>query len=276
MALAGLGIAGVAFGLSVLGLNFLPWWIVAALVTGGVFFIAAYLVHARHTPNPALDLTLFRLPTFFASVTGGLHLPARAGRAAVSAAADAAGRLRHDTVPVRHDHLRHRAWRHGMKWATASMLRRFGFRTILVANAVISACFLAVCATFTINTPIAVMVGLLFTRRLFPLAAVHQHQHHRLCRGGTAPDQQGDGLGQRRPATGDLDGVALGALAVETTVHLKGTGIIEASDFPPRFPRRGSDFGAFDLHFCQIAGRCRGGNGRPAAAPTEASDQRAG
>src|SRR5476651_1706912 len=69
--LAGLGIAGVAFGLSVLGLNFLPWTVVAALVVGGVFFIAAYLVHARHTANPALDLTLFRLPTFFASVTGG-------------------------------------------------------------------------------------------------------------------------------------------------------------------------------------------------------------
>jgi MFS family permease len=71
MMLAGLGIAGVAFGLSVLGLNFLPWTIVAALIVGGMIFIAAYLVHAKHTANPALDLTLFRIPTFFASVTGG-------------------------------------------------------------------------------------------------------------------------------------------------------------------------------------------------------------
>src|ERR1019366_10605227 len=75
MVLAGLGIAGVAFGLSVLGLNFLPWTVVAALVVGGVFFIAAYLVHARYTANPALDLTLFRLPTFFARVTGGFIFP---------------------------------------------------------------------------------------------------------------------------------------------------------------------------------------------------------
>ncbi len=71
MVLAGLGIAGVAFGLSVLGLNFLPWTVVAALIVGGTCFIAAYLVHARHTANPALDLTLFQVPTFFASVTGG-------------------------------------------------------------------------------------------------------------------------------------------------------------------------------------------------------------
>ncbi|HEX2539116.1 MAG TPA: MFS transporter, partial [Pseudolabrys sp.] len=71
MAFSGLGIAGVAFGLSVLGLNFLPAWIVAALVGGGAVFIVAYLVHARRTPYPALDLTLFRIPTFFTSVVGG-------------------------------------------------------------------------------------------------------------------------------------------------------------------------------------------------------------
>src|ERR1700681_3898203 len=56
MVLAGFGIAGVAFGLSVLGLNFLPWTFVAALIFGGVCFIAAYLAHARHTENPVLDL----------------------------------------------------------------------------------------------------------------------------------------------------------------------------------------------------------------------------
>ena len=71
MIYAGLGIAGLAFGLSVAGLNFLPWSVVIGLVVGGAIFITAYLVHARHTPAPALDLTLFRLPTFRASVVGG-------------------------------------------------------------------------------------------------------------------------------------------------------------------------------------------------------------
>jgi EmrB/QacA subfamily drug resistance transporter len=66
--LSGLGIAGLAFGLSVAGLNFLPWPIVTALVVAGAFFTGAYLMHARRTPHPALDLTLFKLPTFRASV----------------------------------------------------------------------------------------------------------------------------------------------------------------------------------------------------------------
>jgi MFS family permease len=59
MLLAGLGIGGMAFGLSVLGLNFLPWFVVAALVFGGACFIAAYLAHARRTENPALDLSFY-------------------------------------------------------------------------------------------------------------------------------------------------------------------------------------------------------------------------
>ena len=54
-----------------MGLNFLPWWIVVALIAGGTAFIAAYLAHARRVEIPALDLSLFRLPTFFASVVGG-------------------------------------------------------------------------------------------------------------------------------------------------------------------------------------------------------------
>ena len=112
MILAGLGIGGVAFGLSVLGLNFLPWFVVVALVVGGACFIAAYLAHARRTENPALDLTLFR-STFFASVVGDSHIPPWTRRAAVSAPPHVADRLWHDAFSVRHDHFRDGAWRRG-------------------------------------------------------------------------------------------------------------------------------------------------------------------
>ena len=98
MIYAGLGIAGLAFGLSVLGLNFLPWTVVAALIVGGAVFIAAYLracaphrhSGARSDLVPAADLPRQRARR--------LHLPARHRRAAVSAAADVAGRLRQDAV----------------------------------------------------------------------------------------------------------------------------------------------------------------------------------
>src|SRR5476649_1882569 len=152
MVLAGLGIAGVAFGLSVLGLNFLPWTVVVALVVGGVCFIAAYLVHVRHTENPALDLTLFRLPTFFASVTGGFIFRLGLGalpfllplmlQVGFGMTDRKSGMVTFSTA----------LGAMGMKWATATILRRFGFRTILVINSLVSAAFLAACAAFTQTT----------------------------------------------------------------------------------------------------------------------------
>src|ERR1051326_6717005 len=47
MALAGVSVAGLAFGLSVAGLDFLPWPIVTALIGGGALSGLSYLAHAR-------------------------------------------------------------------------------------------------------------------------------------------------------------------------------------------------------------------------------------
>src|SRR5215203_4016063 len=46
MVLAGLGMAGLAFGFSVLGLDYLPWPIVAGLIGGGAVAAVAYVAHA--------------------------------------------------------------------------------------------------------------------------------------------------------------------------------------------------------------------------------------
>src|SRR5580693_1374407 len=69
--LSGLAIAGLAFGLSALGLEFLPVSIVTTLICVGAVAAVAYVIHARRTPAPILDLSLLRLPTFRASIFGG-------------------------------------------------------------------------------------------------------------------------------------------------------------------------------------------------------------
>src|SRR6202000_109944 len=69
--LAGIGLAGIAFGLSVAGLNLLPWSVVAALVAIGAVSMTLYVIHARRTASPLLDFGLLRLPTMRASITGG-------------------------------------------------------------------------------------------------------------------------------------------------------------------------------------------------------------
>jgi hypothetical protein len=69
--LAGLGIGGLAFGLTTVGMNYLPAGVVIALIAVGALSIAAYIRHARRTPAPLLDISLFSLATFRASVLGG-------------------------------------------------------------------------------------------------------------------------------------------------------------------------------------------------------------
>src|SRR5215470_12298329 len=50
--LAGLGIGGLAFGGSLLGLNFLPTGVVIGLIAVGAAAAFAYVLHARRTPYP--------------------------------------------------------------------------------------------------------------------------------------------------------------------------------------------------------------------------------
>src|SRR6202140_1040593 len=233
MVLAGLGIAGVAFGLSVLGLNFLLWAVVAARVVGGVCFIAAYLVHARHTANPALDLTLFRLPTFFASVTGGLIF--RLGLGALPFLLPLMLQIGFGMSPFQSGMITFASalGAMGMKWATATILRRFGFRTILVTNAIISSAFLAVCAGFTQTTPVAVMVALLLVGGFFrslQFTSINTIAYAEVDPSRVSRATALVSVGQQLAVS---TGVALGALVVELTVEFKGGGILGASDFSP-------------------------------------------
>src|SRR5664280_2487705 len=276
MVLAGLGIAGVAFGLSVLGLNFLPWTVVAALVVGGVFFIAAYLVHARHTANPALDLTLFRLPTFFASVTGGFIF--RLGLGALPFLLPLMLQVGFGMTPFQSGMVTFSTalGAMGMKWATATILRRFGFRTILVTNALISAAFLAVCAGFTQTTPVAIMVALLLVGGFFRslqftsinTIAYAEVEPRRVSRATSLVS-----VAQQLAVS---TGVALGALVVELTVRFKGNGPLQASDFPPAFLAVAAISALSVFIFARLSPDAGAEMADRLPAPTETSDQRVG
>src|SRR6201982_795325 len=69
--LAGVGLAGIAFGLSVAGLNLLPWSVVAALVGVGSISMTLYILHARRVGSPVLDFSMLRLLTLRAAIIGG-------------------------------------------------------------------------------------------------------------------------------------------------------------------------------------------------------------
>jgi EmrB/QacA subfamily drug resistance transporter len=235
MILAGLGIAGLAFGLSVAGLNFLPWPVVAALVVAGTIFTIAYVVHARHTPSPALDFTLFRLPTFFASVAGGFLF--RLGLGALPFLLPLMLQIGFGMTPF-HSGLITFATALGsmsMKVVAATALRRLGFKTILVFNTLISSAFLAACAAFTVYTPVAVMLAVLLIGGFFrslQFTSINTIAYAEVEPARVSKATALMAVGQQLSMS---SGVAIGALAVETTVTLRGQAAIQASDFPPAF-----------------------------------------
>ncbi len=135
--LTGLGLAGLIFGFENLGRGTLAPWIVATLFGGGAAALIAYGFHARNNPHAVIDLTIFRLQTFTASVVGGAFMRIAMGatpfllamllQIGFGMSAFAAGTMTFVSA----------AGALVMKTTAPPILRRYGFRTVLIVNAVI-------------------------------------------------------------------------------------------------------------------------------------------
>src|SRR5262249_29711525 len=68
---SGVALSCLTFGLETLSRGFGSHTEMAALLLTGFVFGALYFRHARRHPNPILDLTLMRIPTFRVSMIAG-------------------------------------------------------------------------------------------------------------------------------------------------------------------------------------------------------------
>ena len=134
LVLSGLGIGGLAFGLSVMGLEFLPVGVVAALLGVGAASAAAYVVYAKHKAAPILDLRLLKLPTFRASIFGGFMF--RLGIGALPFLLPLLLQIGFDLTPFQSGLITFTGALGSMfmKAAVASVLKWFGYRPVLVDN----------------------------------------------------------------------------------------------------------------------------------------------
>ena len=151
--LTGFGLAGVIFGFENLGRDILPPAVVAACFVVGLAALAGYGLYARGNPRAVLDLSLFRIQTFTASVVGGGFMRLAVGatpfmlamllqigfgmspfQAGLMTFISAAGAL-------------------VMKTTAPPILRRLGFRTVLLGNGVITALLLMAYALFRPDWP---------------------------------------------------------------------------------------------------------------------------
>src|SRR5437868_10140565 len=233
--LSGCAIAGLAFGLSAMGLDFLPTSVVASLLCGGAIAEAAYVLHARHAPAPILDLNLLRLPTFRASIFGGFLF--RLGIGALPFLLPLLLQVGFALTPFQSGLITFTAALGAMfmKAAVVSVLRRFGYRNVLLYNALISSAFLAACASFVQGMPFAAMVAILLSGGFF--RSLQFTSINTIAYAEIEPSKMSRATAMVSVAQhlSLSTGVAVGALIVELTLRLKHSPSISINDFPPAF-----------------------------------------
>jgi EmrB/QacA subfamily drug resistance transporter len=231
--LAGLGIGGLAFGGSVLGLDFLPVGVIAALIAGGAIATYAYVRHARRTAAPVLDLSLLEIPTIRAAVLGGFVY--RAGIGAMPFLLPLVLQLGFKLTAFQSGliTLSNVVGAMGMKTIIPIILRHFGFRRALMVNTLVSTALVAACATFVPGVSFVWIVAVLvlggFFRSLqftsLNTIAFADIDRRRMSRATSLV-----AVGQQLSIS---LGVAIGALAVDATLWLRGRDTISAADFQP-------------------------------------------
>jgi MFS family permease len=193
------------------------------------------VLHAARTPHPVIDLALLGLPTFRASILGGflfrigigampfllpLMLQEGFGLSAFNSGmltfAAAAGAM-------------------AMKLTAAPILKRFGFKRVLIVNALIGAAFIAVNGLFEPGTPhLLILVVLLaggFFRSLqftgvntLAYADIEREQMSRATSFASMMQQLSLSVG-----------VGTGALLLHLVVQARGGERLAAGDFAPAF-----------------------------------------
>src|SRR6266581_2149034 len=233
--LSGCAVAGLAFGLSAMGLDFLPTSVVASLLCGGAIAAAAYVIHARHAPAQILDLNLLRLPTFRASIFGGFLF--RLGIGALPFLLPLLLQVGFALTPFQSGLITFTAALGAMfmKAAVASVLRRFGYRNVLLYNALISSAFLAACASFVQGMPFAAMVAILLSGGFFRSLQFTSINTIAYAEIEPAKMSRATAMVAAAQQLSLSTGVAVGALVVELMLQLKHSPSISINDFPPAF-----------------------------------------
>ena len=234
-ALVGSGLAGVMMGFETIGRDLLPTPAVAALIAAGAAALVLYVFHARRRAHPVLDLSLLATGTFRAAVLGGFLF--RVGVGAIPFLLPLLLQVGFGMNPLQSGLLTFAAAVGAltMKLTAKRILRRFGFRNVLVVNALISAASLAACALFEAATPAAVILAVLLIGGFFrslEFTSINALAYSDVPRERMSRATSFASVGQQLSLS---IGVGLGALILHTVVTLRGGSAAAAADFAPAF-----------------------------------------
>jgi EmrB/QacA subfamily drug resistance transporter len=167
MILSGVGMAAVVYGFESLGRAGVSPFMAPTLLAGGVGVLLLFAWHAKRTPHAILDLKLFRIPTFFASIVGGTFM--RMGMGATPFLLALLLQVAFGLSPFQAGMMTFASAAAAlvMKTTVPPILVRFGFRMTLSVNAVIVGLTFMSYAILTKSTPHWLIYMILLTGGFF-------------------------------------------------------------------------------------------------------------
>jgi len=226
-------LAGLVCGFEAVGRDMLPASTVALLLFIGIAGLALYVRHARRHKQPIVDIKLFKIPTFLAATVGGsifrigigalpfllpMMLQLGFGLSALNSGmltfASAAGAML-------------------MKMTAAKIIRKFGFRRVLIINTYIASAYLLGIAFFQPTTSHLFILLFLLTGGFF--RSLQFTGMNTLAYADISPQTMSKAttLVSMLQQLSLSVGVGMGALLLNFTMRWQGTTQLGPQDFWP-------------------------------------------
>lgn len=165
--LSGIGFSTLTLGLATAGQHMLSWRASAVSAAIGVIMLALYVRHARRVAHPVLTLEFLRVPTYRVAVWGGALYRTAAG--ALPFLLPLLFQVGFGMTALQSGFLS--CWSAvgamGIKTQTSAMLRRHGFRKLLLGNTIVISLIVFGMSLFNAGTPYVLMLVVIFVTGFF-------------------------------------------------------------------------------------------------------------
>jgi EmrB/QacA subfamily drug resistance transporter len=233
--LSGVGLAALVSASAMLDMNGFPPALVLGLSVTGSALATLYVFHARRTEAPIIDLKLLRFPTFRAGIIGGSLF--RLGVGAMPLLLPLLFQLGFGMTPLNSGLLTFvvALGAIGMKPVAGAVLKRFGFRSVLLLNAIVSGALIAAPAFFTARTSIIIMLPVLFVGGFFrslQFTCINAISYAEIDQAHMSQATSFTSVFQQIALS---FGITVGALMLQLSLAIRHSDTLKAADFPPAF-----------------------------------------
>ena len=248
----GPGLSLFLTGVTLIGLDLVSQQAVIWITATGAGLLLAYVWHALTTSSPIIDLRLLSNQTFCAGVVGGFLF-----RIGLGAAPFLLPLLFQDGFGMTPFQSGMLTFASGigamfMKTQAAAILRRWGYRRVLIANALVSSLFTAIPAVFSTATLVLVITGLFLIGGLS--RSLQFTSINTLAFADVPPDKlsRATSFSSVVQQLSGAVGVTVAALGLEIMQNLTGGGQLDMAHFPPVFIAIGMIAGLSSLIFWRL------------------------